>query len=96
MDWRLEGTFPELAGFVKGPGGRNQLIEDVLQITKLRLDRKGVEMKSLAVIVGRGAHEGRAYAFDRPFLLALRTRGSALPYFLLWVEAPPLLVPTTP
>jgi hypothetical protein len=30
--------------------------------------------------------------FDRPFLLWLRHRGSALPYFAVWVENSELLV----
>jgi len=92
MNWRIERAFPDLENLgVRGPKG-STVIDRALQITTLRLDHKGVEMKSLALLITRGA-SGRAYPFDRPFLVALRKRGSERPYFLLWVEDPALLVP---
>ena len=93
MAWELERRFPELEGqALTGRNGRRQSIDKAIQITKFRLDRKGVELASLALLTTRGAHRSRAYPFHEPFLVALRTRGGDLPYFLLWVEDPGLLI----
>ena len=96
MAWRIEHEFPELVGYVSGPKDTLH-VDKALQITKFRMDRAGVELASLGLVMAtRGGGEPRSYAFRRPFLVALRKRGSELPYFLLWVEDPRLLIPVKP
>ena len=93
MHWDLEHEYRELVGLrVANPGFESQRIEKVYQRTRLRLDEKGVDLSSLAAITTRGG-AGRVYAFQQPYLLALRQRGAIEPFFLCYVEDTKLLKP---
>ena len=90
--WDIEHTFAALRGArIVNAGFTDQHIDEVYQRTKFRLDKAGVEMKSIAVIVSRGMHH--AWSFKPPFLIALRQRGAERPFFLFWVANEELLVP---
>lgn len=60
-----------------------------MQTIEFRLDRSGAALASEAFIAFSSA--GRSFGFTRPFLIAMRKRGSAKPYFLMWVDNAELL-----
>lgn len=65
-----------------------------LQSVKFKLDERGAELKSEAVIsVTALANEPRTFIVDGPFLILMIRRNAPLPYFALWVDNPELLVP---
>lgn len=90
--WDIAHTLPALRGArIANAGFTDQHIDEVYQRTKFRLDKAGVEMKSVAAISSRGMHH--AWSFKPPFLIALRQRGAERPFFLFWVANEELLVP---
>jgi len=72
------------------------VIFKALQNIRFRLDEKGAELKSEAILRGGcagGPESKRIMVFDRPFLLMLRMKGRPTPYFAMWVGHPEILVP---
>jgi hypothetical protein len=72
------------------------LVFKALQNIRFRLDEKGAELESEAVIhFGWAARPDSEciMVFDRPFLLMLRMKGRPAPYFVMWVGHPEILVP---
>ncbi|MCK4627956.1 MAG: hypothetical protein KAT56_03070, partial [Sedimentisphaerales bacterium] len=63
------------------------------QVIEFRLDRSGAGLASEAYIAYLAA--GRSFSFIRPFLIVLRKRGSAEPYFVMWVDNAELLCKIT-
>jgi hypothetical protein len=60
-----------------------------MQSVEFRLDRSGAGLASEAFIMGNRG--GRSFNFARPFLVVMRKRGSAQPFFLMWVDNAELL-----
>jgi len=60
-----------------------------MQSIDFRLDRSGAALASEAYIAYAAA--GRHFSFTRPFLIAMRKRGSTEPYFMMWVDNAELL-----
>lgn len=55
-----------------------------LQRIRFEMNRFGGELESEAMFAPSSST--RFFVFDRPFLVLLRKRGAARPYFVLWVE----------
>ncbi|MDD4889031.1 MAG: hypothetical protein PHU85_03805 [Phycisphaerae bacterium] len=83
LNYKIQHSFKELetSGFLK----TGQSID-------FRLDRSGAVLVSEAYLVAfRGMATGRSFRFTRPFLIAMRNRGSTEPYFVMWVDNAELL-----
>ena len=80
VNYQLQHSFEELE--TSGLLGTSQAI-------RFRLDRSGAGLVSEAYFFF--AAGGRHFSFTRPFLIALRKRGSAEPYFVMWVDNAELL-----
>jgi hypothetical protein len=94
LDFDLEAEFGEVSNKrLANAGFADQSIAILYQRTTLRLDKAGVETKSIATFATRGTEKARVYAFDRPFLIALRERSAERPFLMLWVDNPELLMP---
>jgi hypothetical protein len=64
------------------------------QMIRFKLDRSGVELKSEAVIESDKKADGGdpvQLHFNRPFLILLKKRGAAQPFFAMWVDNAELL-----
>ncbi len=64
-------------------------IEDI----RFRMDERGLHLRSRAFVWRETASMPMRVVFDRPFLLYIRKRGAALPFFAAWIEDPEILVP---
>lgn len=80
MNYKIQHHFKELE--------TNELLK-ALQTIEFRLDRSGAVVASEADFYALSA--GRRFTFTRPFLIALRKRGSTEPYFVMWVDNAQLL-----
>lgn len=79
MNWSVTHLFNERSGMVTA-----------VQDTSLRLDNTGVELESEAktLLLGGGSN---AYLGDAPFLLYMKRRDAAVPFFAVWIETAELL-----
>lgn len=59
------------------------------QDIEFRLDRSGAIVSSAAGMYTLGL--SRNFSFTRPFLIALRKRGAAQPYLVMWIDNAELL-----
>lgn len=92
FDWDIAHRFVGLCGLpLANPGFEGISLAEVYQRTKFRLDKAGVEMKSVAGITARSTPW--EWRFEPPFLLAMRQRGAERPFLLLWIENEELLAP---
>jgi hypothetical protein len=84
INYKIQHSFKELE--TSGPLKTFQAIE-------FRLDRSGAAIVGEAYFACPGCGEamGRHFSFTRPFLIAMRKRGSTEPYFVMWVENAELL-----
>jgi hypothetical protein len=93
--WNIAHHFSELEGrrFQNGQL-KKQPIEVAEQDIAFSLNRNGVELRSEARIVTESAPID--YVFNHPFLLYMKKRGAAQPYFAMWVENAELLAKWKP
>jgi hypothetical protein len=62
------------------------------QSIDFRLDRSGAALASESFVMYKwGFAGGRRFAFTMPFLIVMRKRGAAEPYFVMWVDNAELL-----
>jgi hypothetical protein len=80
VNYKIQHSFKEL---------ETSSLLKTFQAIEFRLDRSGAALASEAYIAGRAA--GRRFSFTRPFLIAMRKRGSTEPYFVMWVDNAELL-----
>ena len=66
------------------PGGQNLQLDIARQGIEFRLNRGGAELGSEAKVMMLPIPTH--YHFDRPFLIAMRKRGAANPFFLMWID----------
>lgn len=64
-------------------------IATAVQTVQFRLERNGAAIRSDAQLVSPAL--ATDYSFDRPFLVYVKRRGSAQPYFAMWVSDADLL-----
>ena len=81
----LAQDFESLSGHpLLNPGFKGKTLDIVRQAIEFRLNRGGAELGSEAKIMALPVPTH--YHFDRPFLVAMRKRGSSHPFLLMWVE----------
>jgi hypothetical protein len=80
MAWHLTHHFSELEG---------PLLTTVAQWIDLKLDRHGADVRSRAAMICLGCEPD--FFCNRPFLLYMKKRGAAHPYFAMWVGNAELL-----
>jgi hypothetical protein len=66
------------------PGSAKLQLDVARQGIEFKLNRGGAELGSEAKVFM--APVPTHYHFDRPFLVAMRTRGAVNPFFLMWVD----------
>ncbi|MFO0934413.1 MAG: hypothetical protein U1E39_17130 [Planctomycetota bacterium] len=82
---RVERLWSAWAGApIRGPKGEVGPLRVLGQRVDLTLDERGARVESSAGAMALAA--GRAFRFDRPFLLALAREGAERPYLLAWFE----------
>ena len=87
LKFHLRKRFTPLIGkFFKNPGLTDTYIADAIQDTEFILNRKGVKLRSEAMMWMRGGAMSPRLVFDKPFLLYIKQRGTNEPYFAIWVS----------
>ncbi len=96
MRWKVRHQYHELLGPGKSlkVNGGLQPMSAAEQTVSFRLDARGAGVASSAHIATKSAD--RRVHFDRPFLLYLKKRGAARPFFVMWVENAELLCGSEP
>jgi hypothetical protein len=93
MHWRIDHRFQEIEGIDRkflNPSLRDLYLSKAFQSIYFRLDRAGADLKSEAgPTAGAGTHH---YYFDQPYLIVIRKRGAANPFFVMWVDNAELMV----
>ncbi|MCY3021904.1 MAG: hypothetical protein NTW87_23075 [Planctomycetota bacterium] len=90
--WEITHRFRELEGkerLLLNQGFEHYYVDTALQTTRFRLDRSGAELSSEAKMFLRPFPS--YYVFNRPFLIIMRKRGAAQPFFVMWVDNAELL-----
>ena len=94
--------FSEIENHWLVPVGRNVapdlFLQSAMQSTKFEMNEKGVELLSEAHMAFACAQEREPVrphimVFDKPFLVTLERNDARMPFFVLWVDNPELLVP---
>ncbi len=97
----LINRFSEIENHWLVPVGRkiapDLLLLSAMQSIKFEMNEKGVELLSeahMAFACGREGEPDRPHImiFDKPFLLMLERKDARMPYFVMWVDNPELLV----
>jgi hypothetical protein len=89
MDWAVEHHFKELEG--KNLHNRalpaGSFIQEATQFMKFKIDRRGAAFSSGAWLGAdwNGSHP-EDFRFDRPYLMVLKKRDAAHPFFVMWVD----------
>jgi WD40 repeat protein len=97
LDWRIEHHFRELEGkdkLFQNPAHEGHRMLWAFQLLQFRLNRRGADLDSGVDlrILGDGHDEDpNKFHFDRPFLIYLKKRGAAQPFFVMWVDNAELL-----
>jgi hypothetical protein len=93
MHWRVSHHFQELEGeerpILNTSFAEKYHLAEAVQVLQFRMDRKGAGMKSTAWMGAKDAW--RPFPFDRPFLVYLKKRDAAHPFFVMWVDNAELL-----
>jgi hypothetical protein len=84
---RINHRFKELEGREMAELGMT--LDRAFQQIEFRLDARGVTLESQSVMTPKA--DPREFVANRPFLVVLRKRGTARPFFVLWVENAELL-----
>ena len=61
-----------------------EILDTALQTIRFRLDKSGADLESEAQLMALPVPSH--YRFDRPFLVLMRKRGAARPFFAMWVD----------
>lgn len=91
MHWRLSHRYTEIERKPFTAASRGTRLDVAQQDIQFRLDRSGAELRSEAKMYSAGAGLIREFKFDRPFLICVRKRGAAHPFFVVWVDNVALL-----
>jgi len=90
MHWSIDHRFSEIAMKDFAPD-RYYFLRNAQQTLDFSLNRSGVILTSSAWAKARIKCMPQYFIFDRPFLLYLRMRGHAHPFFAMWVNNTELL-----
>lgn len=90
--WQISHRFSELEGRTfLNPELMGQRLDVARQDILFRLDRSGAELKSESKLYCLPVPTH--FVLDRPFLICMKKRGAAMPYFVMWVDNAELLTP---
>jgi hypothetical protein len=92
MAWDITRHFVELEGKDKrllNKENENNYMAAALQTIRFRLDRSGAELASEAASFCKPA--AKDYIYDRPFVIYIKKRDSATPFFAMYVDNAELL-----
>jgi hypothetical protein len=97
MHWGVRHHFRELEGEdrrLQNPGWEGYYIQTALQSIDFRLDSEGAGVASSVLIEAKSEKRPaspRYFFLNRPFLIVMKKRDSANPFFVMWVENAELL-----
>jgi hypothetical protein len=102
MLWEIQHHFEELEGkFFTNQGFEEYFIQYTFQQIRFKMDRKGAKVIAGTIILGgdwNGHEEEKPrvippdyYLFDGPFLIMMKKRDHAHPFFVMWVDNAELL-----
>jgi len=89
MHWRIQRRFVEIEGPDKpiaNPALEKCWFGHAEQLISFRLDRRGSSVESQSQLEAKKSAPLRLFAFDRPFLIVLKKRDAANPFFVMWVD----------
>ncbi|MHB9134169.1 MAG: hypothetical protein ACYDBB_24120 [Armatimonadota bacterium] len=91
MRWSIDHRFSELEGksFIASPPTHDLL--SARQTISFNFNRSGAGLTSFALMKARAKGGQRTFIYDHPYLLYLRLRGHAHPFFAMWVGNAELL-----
>jgi hypothetical protein len=94
MNWRIQRRYAEIEGVdkpIQNPVLEKCWFGHAEQLISFRLDRRGSSVESESKLDVVKDLPPRMFAFDRPFLIVLRKRDAANPFFVMWVGNAELL-----
>jgi hypothetical protein len=95
MNLSASKSYEELIGkYLSNKGFRDYFFAAATQAVSFRMDKTGARAEATGTVVLKKGPVPRIYAFDKPFLLVLRERGSAEPDLVIWVASPVILSST--
>jgi hypothetical protein len=93
--WRARHRFREIEGKDKmllSPNFNDCWLDSATQMVQFRLDKRGASLTSEAELALRkNGGQDREFLFNRPFLIVLKKRDAANPFFVMWVDNAELL-----
>jgi len=90
--WKISHRFSELERKpFANPALKGQRLDVAQQDIQFRLNRSGAELKSEAKMYCASAPAN--FVLNRPFLICMKQRDAAMPYFVMWVGNAELLAP---
>ena len=89
MFWKIDHSFKELIGKTVSNANPAMPIVEAYQGINFRLDRKGVVLESESRLITSSSP--KYFKFNRPFMLYIKKRDSAQPFFVMWVNNAELL-----
>jgi hypothetical protein len=93
--WRARHHFREIEGrdkLVLNPGFEACWLDSATQLVQFRLDKRGASLTSEGGLeLRKNGGQDRQFLFTRPFLIVLKKRGAANPFFVMWVDNAELL-----
>ncbi len=98
MDYNIKHDFMEFVGKrFKNPGWEAWYISKAMQWIRFRFDEKGALLKSEARIsmrltAMRPGPPPKQLVFDGPFLMMFKQKNTRLPYLVMWVGDPEILL----
>ena len=93
MSWRIAHHFHELEGadkIIENGSVAGLYLATAFQEIEFKLNRHGAEIFSTAYMVPADGGPKRLH-FNRPFLISLKKRDAARPFFVMWVDNAELL-----
>jgi len=97
MNWQIDHHYRQLEGserLIRNAPLPDSFLAVAYQLVRFKLDRSGAVLKSEALLVAKGpdgATDPIELDFTRPFLILLKKRGAAQPFFVMWVDNAELL-----
>jgi len=91
MSWRIAHHFADLEDrSFKNGSLAGKAVGEVLQQIQFQLDRSGADLES-EVLVHAACGPPKLLVFNKPFLLYMKRRDAAQPFFVMWVDNAELL-----
>jgi hypothetical protein len=90
--WQISHRFSDLEGRAfLNPKLKGRRLEVARQDILFRLERSGAELESESKIYCLPIPT--YFVLDRPFLICMRRRDAAEPYFVMWIDNAELMIP---